>query len=467
MNDILKKFRFVLKHPLTLLPTVVIMGIWILLGILKSRLGESGLLSWLDFLTFAQGGLFGGVAGAIGGILGKILVATLLNALLMPLFLRGTKTKLRFADGFKQFGQSFAFESLGGLAPLFLGMGLALLLYSFFNITQRWQEGLVGIVGALVLIQSIGRRGGLLFSLVYCVISLLSKNKVPSQIAVTRFLSGMSIGFIVGTGLNMAGLRWAVLISLCLLVLGVFFLLFNKRRKAAVAAACIAVFLLIPVDAQKDATDQLRDAASQLDAAIAEGRRAVDELNNLEPVNMDAVDLDKVTDYNNRINAAEMNHDQREVDRLTAERDAYIRNALGIQPNGKPAKKGRGGNNGPSNAAETLTKGWAGEDSYVDSEGAAAALEATGGALAVGAGAGLGTPFGGGEGPWDGGEGPDFPEGIDPSSDPEERKDWEVEESEGFGKDEKPSDKGEDELEDDYEYEDEEEEEEEEPEEDQ
>ena len=378
-----KKIVFAFKHPLMLLPTVLIMGIWILLGFLKSHFGESRLLSVFNFLTFAQGGLFGGVVGAIGGIIGKIMVAGLLNALILPLFVRGKKPGERFREGFRQFGESFTFDSLRALSVFLLGMGLALLLYSLVNITQRWQEGLVGIAGALVLVQSITRRGGMVGSLLYSLVAGLSR-KIPSQITITRFISGMSVGFVVGTGLSIVGLRWAVLLSLCFLALGVFFFIFGNRKKAALAAACIFAFLLLPVraDEVKNATDKLRGVTETLDGAISESHRIVDELNNLnmnfDPENLPEDFAARMDEYNSRIETAKANRDNKEIRRLYDEMSQYYNSSTGSNMDFYKMYKGGGkshsggGDGGSADFTDTpLTHAWADEDSYVDGDGAA------------------------------------------------------------------------------------------------
>ena len=444
-----KKILFALKHPLLLLPTVLIMGGWILLGFLKSHFGESRLLSVFNFFTFAQGGLFGGVAGAIGGILGKIMVAGLLNALILPLFVRGKKPGDRFREGFRQFGESFTFDSLRALSVFLLGLGLALLLYSLVNITQRWQEGLVGVAGALVLIQSISRKGGMIGSLLYSLVSGLSK-KVPSQITITRFISGMSVGFVAGTGLSLAGLRWAVLLSLCFLVLGIFFFIFGNRKKAALAAACLCAFLLLPMraDEVKKATDKLRGVTGTLDNAISEANQLVEELDNLnmnfDPENIPPDFTDKMNEYNSRIETAKANNDKREVKRLYDEMSQYYNQATGASMDFYKMYKGGGGKahssdgGGTDVTGTTLTHGWADEDSYVDSEAAAVALETASGLMAAGAAAGGGFPAGG-EGPY--GDNPFGDGGSDGSEGPES----EESEASGESEDSEESDREEEE----------------------
>lgn len=247
------------KHPLALLPTILITGVWILLGILQTRYGESKLFAVCNFLTFAQGGLFGGIAGAIGGIVGKILVATLVNALLLPIFVRGTKPMAKFGSGFKSFFRSFAFDSARALSAFLFGMAVALALYSVLNITQRWQEGLVGVVAAVLLIRTIGQKGGLLFSMLYSFAKGLSRDKLPSQAGITRFLSGMSLGFVAGTGLNAFGFKWAILVALGALALSFLFFLFGKRKSAAVTAACIACLVFVPLSAGSPAPQTQED----------------------------------------------------------------------------------------------------------------------------------------------------------------------------------------------------------------
>ena len=76
----------VLKQPKMLLPTAILAVVWIGLGILQNKVGKILPLSILNFLTYAQGGLYGGIFGAIGGILGKIVVAAFVNVRIVPLF---------------------------------------------------------------------------------------------------------------------------------------------------------------------------------------------------------------------------------------------------------------------------------------------------------------------------------------------------------------------------------------------
>ena len=259
LRSYVKNIRETFRHPAALLPTVIITVVWIVLGFLKKGMKESAVMSALNFLTFAQGGIFGGVAGAIGGIVGKILVATLINCLVLPLFIKGAKPMDRFKSGFKDFGKSFAFSSAGALSSFLGGMAIALLIYSFLNITQRWQEGLVGIAAAVLLIRSIGQKSGFVLSFLLGFFKQRSGKEVPSKEGIIRFLSGMALGFTAGTGMNLLGLRWAILIALIAGALAILLSLFGKKQRAAATLTCIALLAFVPLRADSPAPQSQAD----------------------------------------------------------------------------------------------------------------------------------------------------------------------------------------------------------------
>lgn len=469
------RLKQILKHPIVLLPTLIITIIWIVLGIIQSRYKETQALSWMNFFTFAQGGLFGGVAGAVGGIVGKILIASILTALLTPLFIKGSQPFAGFGKGIKGFFNSFAFSSFSAVAVFMLGMAIALLVYSFLNITQRWQESLVGIAGAVVLIKNIGQRGGLLFSGLFGLLKKVSKN-APSQTGVIRFLSGMSVGFLAGTGLNFMNFKWALLIAICALILSLIFFILKSTRRTAVAGAIIVAIIVIPLYAQTQSkeTRELRDAAKTL----KEIEKTADDFN-IDP-NFDADAFTaKMDNLRSQLDEAQARGDKKAIKRICDQMGAEYTKATGqkmdfykmytdyykdhpvekskkiekeSQDNNysdeentsarKSGKKQSGQKSGRKSGRKTssddddresyshhddsdftdssLTGGWADEDSYNDSEGDMAAMDlaagvlagAAGAAGAAGGGAGAGLGgFDGFDGPGGGGE--DFPDGSE------------------------------------------------------
>jgi hypothetical protein len=225
----------VLKNPKQMLPTAVLGFIWLILALLGS-LGVNWLpVRILSFLTFAQGGMFGGVFGAVGGILGKVVVAAFLNVAILPLF----QKKAPFTGlggGIKSFFGGLAIDGMTALAPLLGGVGASLILYAFMNSNQSFQNSMVGILAFVMLLQGIGKQGGFLWGLVFSAANTLSKGKTPSYIALTRCISGMTLGFALGVALSAIRLRWCGWLGVLLLIAAFIFNKASKNKKGVAAA---------------------------------------------------------------------------------------------------------------------------------------------------------------------------------------------------------------------------------------
>ena len=233
----------VFKHPKMLLPTVILAVVWIGLGILQNKVGRNLPLSILNFLTYAQGGLYGGILGAIGGILGKIVVAAFVNIMIVPLFYKKNPFA-NFKQGFQEIIANIKFESKDATALLLKSSGTALLLYSIFNVTQSRENSLVGIVSIVALISAAARKQGFLWGLVISFMNSISKGKVPSYQRVVRVLSGMTLGFTLGVALSTVGFVWVGLLGVIALIVGL--ILGKKNSKKVVAATVLMLLFLLP-----------------------------------------------------------------------------------------------------------------------------------------------------------------------------------------------------------------------------
>lgn len=242
LRQYLKQSLEVFRHPRLLLPSFILTVVWIVLGIVQIKVQDSLPVKVLNFLTYAQGGLYGGVIGAIGGILGKVFVAACVNALLVPLF-QGKKPLSGLGGGFKELFGTISFQSRAAVAPLLKGLGAALMIYALFNLTESFQNSLVGIVGAVALANAAGRKGGFLWGLAFSYANSVSGGRTPKYQSVLRALSGMTLGFALGFGLNAAGIRWAGAAGLPILILG-WILGAGTRKEAAATAALILLFLI-------------------------------------------------------------------------------------------------------------------------------------------------------------------------------------------------------------------------------
>ena len=238
LKNTLKQGLQVFKNPLKLLPTVVIGFVWLVIGILSSLWQP---FPWpmqiASFLSYAEGGLFGGVFGAVGGIVGKVVMAVFINSAILPLFEKKPPF-VGVAGGVKGMFTSMSKDAASGVAPLLGGLGLALLFYTFMNINQRWQNSMVGIVSLVLLLQAMGNKSSFLMGLIFSTARTFTKGKVPTFLSVTRFLTGMTIGFTMAVGLSLVGLHWCFWLALFFLFLSLVLGLLMKafRQQPAVAA---------------------------------------------------------------------------------------------------------------------------------------------------------------------------------------------------------------------------------------
>lgn len=233
----------VLKHPKMLLPTAIMVVVWVGLGILQNKVSENLPLSILNFLTFAQGGLYGGIFGAIGGILGKIVVAAFVNVMIVPLFYKQNPFA-NFSQGFKEVVANVKVKGTEAIATLLKGAGAALLLYSIFNVTQSFENSMVGIVSAVGVVAAVARKGGFLWGLVLSFLNSVSKKKVPTYQQIVHLLTGMTMGFSLGVVLCVLGITWAFFIGLAVLIAGL--VMGGVTKKEAVASVILVLFLLAP-----------------------------------------------------------------------------------------------------------------------------------------------------------------------------------------------------------------------------
>lgn len=197
--------------------------LWVVLGIVQTRVSENVPMRILNFLTFAQGGLYGGILGAVGGFLGKVVFAACISALVSALIQKNNPFS-SLAEGFKTISQAFQ----GGrpaIALLLKGAGLGLLVYAIFNLTQSWENSMVGVVSAGAMLWVASRKSGWLW-----------RKLGPGMLA------GLVLGFLIGVVLSAFGAAWSGAIGLVLLIAG--WILGRGSRQEAAASLLLAVFFL-------------------------------------------------------------------------------------------------------------------------------------------------------------------------------------------------------------------------------
>lgn len=243
ISMLLNEVKDLLNHPKKLLPTIILSIFWMVFPILSVFGANIPILRFLYTLTYSNGGMFGGFFGAVGGIFGKAVFATVVNTIIISLVAK----KNPFANALKSvkgiFGKA-AFSGLSAISPFLIGAGAGLILYWFFNITSSTVNCAVAVVGAVGAFSAIGKKNGILTSLVYTVTGKLTKGKFPSQITVNRTITGFSAGFALGLPLTFVRFGWLLfLIGAIIFATGIAFAVIGKNGIKKIAATA-AVFIL-------------------------------------------------------------------------------------------------------------------------------------------------------------------------------------------------------------------------------
>ncbi len=240
---LINEVKGLLRNPKKLLPTIILSIVWMLFSIMSAMGANIPILRFLYTLTYSNGGMFGGFFGAVGGIFGKAVFATVVNTLVLSLFAK----KNPFANAMKSlkgiFGKA-AFSGLSAISPFLIGAGSGLILYWLFNITSSPVNCAVAVVGAVGAFSAIGKKNGIITSLVYTVAGKLTKGRFPSQVTVNRTITGFSAGFALGLPLTFVRFGWLLfLIGAMILAAGIAFTVFGKNGMKKIAATA-AVFIL-------------------------------------------------------------------------------------------------------------------------------------------------------------------------------------------------------------------------------
>lgn len=264
LKQYLKQSLQVFKHPKQMLPTIILTVVWIALGILQIKLKESLPMKVLNFLTYAQGGLYGGIFGAIGGILGKVVVAAFVNALIVPLFM-GKKPFAAMEGGWKELLQNIGFQSKSALAPLLKGFGAAMLIYILFNTTARLENSMAGIMAAVSLALAMGKKSGFMWELAISYANTVSKGKKLNYQSILRALTGMTLGFALAVALTVVAPSLVSLLGIVALIVG--WILGKGSKKEAVSTILLVILTLLPA---QEARAQEEGSLAQKNGAIAQ-----------------------------------------------------------------------------------------------------------------------------------------------------------------------------------------------------
>ncbi len=237
---LITELKNLLKNPKKLIPTFALCGIWLVFSLMSGFGVNLPIFRFLYTLTYANGGMLGGFFGTVGGIFGKAVFAAVVNSVVLSI----CEKKNPFSGLQKKLKGIFT-GSIFALAPLFIGGGLGVLLYWFFNITSSPVNCAVSVVAAVGTLSSMGKKNGLLFSLIFGAMSKLSGGKTPSVTAVNRVIMGFSLGFAVSFPITFARLPLLLfLMGLALLAAGIALVIVGKNGTKKIAAT-LALMLMV------------------------------------------------------------------------------------------------------------------------------------------------------------------------------------------------------------------------------
>ena len=183
----------IFTKPKNLIYVLIAVIVWTVLWLLRGS--GSPVVKILSFLTFAGSGDGRGLIGIIGNILGKGTVAAAWASLInggIPAFFKGLGGMIK-GTGEKRSIVSLAAGAVIGAALYFL--------YAGFK-QAGGATAMAGIAGAVLAVQSIGRKNGPLSELANAFASKVENGVRSSQSGKAQsFLSGLFLGFAIATAL--------------------------------------------------------------------------------------------------------------------------------------------------------------------------------------------------------------------------------------------------------------------------
>ena len=186
----------VFKKPGALICTVLLAALWYVLAGLRGS--DSGLVKFLSFLTFSEGGFDRSALGTVGGILGKGTV----GAVLVSLFSGGLKNLFRGIGAlFTGHGEKRSFVSV--LFGVVIG---AAVYFAFAGKNASADTAMAGVAGAILSLEALGGERGKLYELAQSLTSRASNGvRTAMRGKCDGFLTGLTIGFALATALAASG----------------------------------------------------------------------------------------------------------------------------------------------------------------------------------------------------------------------------------------------------------------------
>lgn len=219
-------FKTIFKNKKRLILILILVVIWVLL-ILLPFLGFNPLpIKIVSFLTFAQGAASNNPIRFVGGLFGKGVFAIFF----VTLFDGGFKSMIK---GIKPFLQGVKNTKKYQLSFLFLGIGVACILFNFFSGYAALIKSMVGVSAVFLILSALSTQTGFLYKLMVAFTAKRHHNhKSANEKGAKSLMSGLVIGFSLSILLSIIPFGYApYLAGLLFITIGIILLFVVKQHE--------------------------------------------------------------------------------------------------------------------------------------------------------------------------------------------------------------------------------------------
>ena len=208
---------------------ILLILLWTIPSIMTILGSESQILNIISYITYSLGGISSSILGIVGGVIGKVVYAYFL----VPIFL-GNNPLRGIIKGAREISNTFNTNLVKSFSSFVLGIGVALILYNFFNSSLAIQNSMIGIIGFVTAFRTVGQENNFWKEYVY-KLNKRAKSDLERKALTNRLFYGLSIGFLFAIILSLIPLdNICYIVGVFLLIISIFLKIVSKSSKQEV-----------------------------------------------------------------------------------------------------------------------------------------------------------------------------------------------------------------------------------------
>lgn len=209
------------KNKKALLVFIILNSFWILSSLIALTPFNMGILDFLKWLTFFQGGFVGNIINKLGGIIGKLLIANLFT-----LIVTEKKIIQNIKNNFISFKKQIILKDLTNRFLLF-GISLSLIIY---NTLVGYMNPSNLILSITCLILSLNNlQNNTFISNIFT--KILTTFNINNQETLNKMLFGWTIGFALNMGLSFIHSYSGYLLGIILFITSIVLSFINNKKE--------------------------------------------------------------------------------------------------------------------------------------------------------------------------------------------------------------------------------------------